>query len=579
MGHSSSTSSASIAKHLLALVCVASAPSIVACSSDDPSPGQTPVPGTEEPLPITLETVPCRYVVPKSVEGTDFSCGDQRVPENRSKDGSRSITLHVIVFKGKKGGVPTIILEGGPGGSAESEATGLAMKDPVFVERFEKLLEQGDVVMFDQRGVGRSTPRLTCVPEETKDLPDPAGTCFERLVSSGVDFAGYDSAANADDVADIAKAVGARKVNLLGISYGSRLGLEVLRRHPDIVRGAVVDGVLPAEVKIFTETMPNLDATITRIFQACAADAKCNAAYPDLEGSLVKLKAKLDATPFTSGSFTLDWTEFVGTVFDTLYEDGSGAQLPYFVHTLLKQTQAEWSADQSAQNAKFQKAKKSREDALRATPLGKEVLDRLAGSEGKLHEEISSDLAFGMYAAVSCADSGQYETLEGAVAALSNVRKDFRAFGEAEARSAFAGCRTLPVIAPKSSIIEAVTASIPTIVIGGDLDPITPSKNARAVAAAITGSQLVVVPSGAHGFVNECGISLKAGFLSTLKPVDAACAAGSISFYYSGQGVAPVAGVPGARPARGARDARTPERRSQAGARGRSFPSLLSTRR
>lgn len=572
-----------IAKHLRAVACccLVAAPSLVACSSEDPDgPGKTPAPGTEDPLPVTLETVPCRYVVPKSVEGTDFSCGDQPVPENRAKEGSRSISLHVIVFRGKKGGVPTIILEGGPGGSAESEATGLAMKDPVFVERFEKLLGQGDVVMFDQRGVGRSTPRLTCVPEETKNDPDPAGTCFARLEKSGVDFAGYDSAANADDVADIAKAIGARKVNLLGISYGSRLGLEVLRRHPDIVRGAVVDGVLPAEVKIFTDTMPNLDATITHIFQACAADATCNTTYPDLDGSLVKLKAKLDATPFTAGSFTFDWTEFVGTVFDTLYEDGSGAQLPYFVHTLLKQTQAEWSADQSAQNAKYEKAQKAKQDALSATPLGKEVLDRLAGSEGKLHDEIAGDLAFGMYAAVSCADSGQYETLEDAVAALASVRKDLRAFGEAEARSAFAGCRTLPSIAPKSDIAKPVTAAVPTIVIGGDLDPITPSKNARAVASALAGSQLVVVPSGAHGFVNECGTTLKAGFLSTLKPVDAACAAGGITFYYGGQGVASMAGPAGVRPARAARGGgRTVERRSQAGARGSSFPSPPSTRR
>lgn len=509
---------------------------LAGCSSEDTTPGKTPP--TTEPLPVTLGTVPCRYVVPKSVEGTDFACGDQPVPENRAKEGSRSITLHVIVFKGEKGGVPTIILEGGPGGSAEGDATGLAMKDPDIVARYQGFLDQGDVVMFDQRGVGRSTPRLTCVPEETKNDPSPAATCFDRLTAAGVDFAGYDSAASADDVADIAKAIGARKVNVHGISYGSRLALEVLRRHPDLVRGAVVDGVLPAEVKIFTDTMPNLDATITKIFQACAADSKCNAAYPDLDGSLVKLKTKLDATPFTAGSFTFDWTEFVGTVFDTLYEAGSGAQLPYFIHTLLKQTQAEWTADQSAKNAKFQKAQKAKEDALAATPLGKEVLDRLAGSEGKLHDEIQGDLAFGMYAAVSCADSGQYETIEGAIAALSSVRKDFREFGEAEARSAFAGCRTLPAIAAKSDIAKPVTSSVPTIVIGGELDPITPAKNARAVADSLSGDQLVIVPSGAHGFVNECGSTLKAGFLATLKPVDAACAAGAISFYYAGQGIA-----------------------------------------
>ena len=538
-------------KQLLVLTCIAG------CSSEDAMSSTPPVPDLA-PLPVTLETVPCRYVVPRSVEGADFSCGDQTVPENRASNGSRSISLHVIVFKGKSGGVPTIILEGGPGGSAEADATALGIRDPDVVARYQPLLDLGDVVMFDQRGVGRSVPSLTCVPEEAGNDPDPARACFERLKAAGVDFAGYDSAASADDVADIAKALGARRVNLHGISYGSRLGLEVLRRHPDVVRGAAVDGVLPAEVKIFTETMPNLDATITKIFAACAAEAKCAAAYPDLEGSLVKLKTKLDATPFTSGSFTLDWNEFVRTVFDTLYGAGSGPQLPYFIHTLLKQSQAEWLDEQSAQSARFQKAQKARRDALAATPLGKEVEGRLAGREGQLHDEVAGDLAFGMYAAVSCADSGQYETLDGAVAALSAVRKDLRPFGEAEARSAFAACRTLPATAPKSTIAQPVTSAVPTLVIGGELDPITPSKNARAVAASLAGEQLVIVPAGAHGYVDGCGTTLKARFLETLKPVDAACAAGPVSFYYLGQGLAPTGGSGARLPGAGGAGARPP---------------------
>lgn len=509
---------------------------LAGCSEDDPA---KPAGSAETPLPVTIAKVPCRYVVPQSVEGTDFYCGDLAVSENRANPAARSITLHVAVFKGKVGGTPTIVLEGGPGGSAESDVTNLAMKEPGAVGRFQQFLDQGDLVFFDQRGVGRSNPRLTCVPESRSTTdPDPAKTCFARHKATGVDFAGYDSVNSADDVADLARAIGAQKVNLYGISYGSRLGLEVLRRHPDIVRGAVIDAILPAQTKIFTDTMPNFDATVTKIIEACAADTKCNFVYPDLESELQTAKARLDKAPFVTadGSYTLDWNEMVATMFDTLYQPAAAGQLPYYITTISRRSQEEFFAEQSERATTFDKEQKAKVDALKATELGKEVYARLDGKDGPLHDEIAGDLAFGMYAAVSCADSGQFETLEAALAALDGVRPDFKAFGEREARSAFAACRTLPEIAKSSAATDPISARVPTIIFGGALDPITPSKYAAQAAETLLGSQLVIVPGGAHGLVDECGVGIKTKFLATLKPTDASCATGQvINFYYKPQ--------------------------------------------
>jgi pimeloyl-ACP methyl ester carboxylesterase len=525
----------SLPARILGVVVLSNA--MLGCSDADPAAALAPSGSmTPEARNETLAIVPCRYVVPKSQEGTAFRCADLPVPENRATtDGAgRSITIHVIVFNGKQGGVPTIFLQGGPGGSAEEDATGLSIEDPSFVGRHKKFLDQGDLVFFDQRGVGRSIPRLTCVPEEGSSDPDPAAKCFARLKATGVDFAAYDSASSADDVHDLRVALGVKQVNIHGISYGSRLALEMLRRHPEDVRAAVIDGVLPTQTKVFTDTMPNLDATITKIFAACASDTKCNSTYPDLDGAFKKLKTKLDATPFGSGGNTFDWPTFEQTVFSTLYSPVAAGQLPYFIHSLLAQTQAEWAADQNAKADRFNKEEKARTDALKATPLGKEVYARLDGKEGTLSREIIGDLAFAMYAAVSCADSGQYETLDEALRALDNVRPELRAFGEAEARSAFAACRTLPAIAPKSpATIASVESSVPTLVIGGELDPITPSKNAELVATTLSNNQLVVVPGGAHGLNDECGTNIKTGFVLTTKPVDASCATSHrVSFYY-----------------------------------------------
>lgn len=538
---------------LLASVAGFVAIAALGCSADDSTTraSMNPAPMPPMMLPVTLATVPCRFIVPKSVEGGPFHCGDLPVPENRAKPGSRMITLHAIVFTGKQGGVPTIVLQGGPGGSSEEEVMGLSIGAPQLVARYQPFLDQGDVVFFDQRGVGRSIPRLTCVPEADSGVRDPAKVCFARHVAAGVDFAGYDSPSSADDVHDLRVSLGAEQTNLYGISYGSRLALEVMRRHPDEIRASAIDGVLPPPIKIFTETMPNLDATVTKIIGTCAADARCNAAYPDLEGALMRLKAKLDATPFTSANGNFDWTAFVGIVFDTLYSQGAAGQLPFFITKLNAQTQALWAADQNAMATKSAADSKAQMDALAAMPLGKEVFDRLKGKEGPLHQEIIDDLSFAMYAAVSCADSGQYETLADALAALGKVRADFRAFGEAEARSAFAGCNDLPAIAPPSKVTDAVTSSIPTLVIGGGYDPITPSSNAMLAASTLSGSQLVVVPGGAHGFVDSCGNGLKASFVATLKPVDASCATSeNLTFYYAATGLAPWRLYRAPRPAR-----------------------------
>lgn len=514
----------------LALVALTASSTASGCSDPDPAPGAKPDAGVAAD---TLATVPCRFVVPRSVEGTAFRCADLPVPENRAKAESRAIRLHVIVFRGKNGGTPTIVLNGGPGGSSEDDAMGLAIGDPRFLARYQKIVDQGDLVFFDQRGAGRSVPRLTCVPEASSSSRDPARDCFARHVEEGVDFAGYDSAGSADDVHDLKVALGATKVNLYGVSYGTRLGLEVLRRHADDVRAAVFDAVLPAEAKVFTETMPNFDGALTKIFAACVKDARCNTAYPDLEGTLRRVKAKLEATPFSLGSDTLDWPALQGIIFDTLYEAEAAGQLPYFLHRIARQTAAEFDAENRREGAEATAKERAELEAVRRLPLGAEVYARLDRGEGPPHREIASDLAFGMYAAVSCADSGQYESLSEATAALGAVREDLRAFGEAEARSAFAACRTLPAIAPRGNATSPVTASVPTLLLGGEVDPITPAAYATRAGTGLSNAQVVVVPGGAHGLVDTCGTDLKARFLEAAGPVDASCATQhALVFYY-----------------------------------------------
>jgi len=192
---------------------------------------------------------------------------------------------------------PILYLEGGPGGSV------LEFLYLTYNRNFKPLLVSGrDVILFDQRGVGVSRPALDC-PEQDRlfyELLDnemngrqlteqqmdrliirAMETCARNLAVKA-NLTDFSTRASAEDVADLIAALGYETVNLWGISYGSRLALEIMRSNPILVRSATLDSMVPAEVDLYGEQPANLAAAFDLLFQSCANDKACNAAYPDL---------------------------------------------------------------------------------------------------------------------------------------------------------------------------------------------------------------------------------------------------------------------------------------------------------
>ncbi|MGI9505956.1 MAG: alpha/beta hydrolase, partial [Geminicoccaceae bacterium] len=177
------------------------------------------------------------------------------VLEQRDVHDSGNITIPYIrlLSESDKAGAPMIYLEGGPGGSGIE-----ALEDGDFTEPFRHILANRDIVLVDQRGTGDAEPELECWRNYTFPLvPSPtpaerletikrmASDCAEQMRLQGIDLAGYNTNESADDIADLAKHLGAEKVVLFGGSYGSHLALAVLRRHEALVeRGllALVEG-------------------------------------------------------------------------------------------------------------------------------------------------------------------------------------------------------------------------------------------------------------------------------------------------------------------------------------------------
>ena len=506
--------------------------SIAACSSAaDPAPAAPGSPAAPPeitgPAPTSktapqLEPVACRFLVPRSVEGKAVRCADLAVPENRRIAGGRTITLHVAIVKGKDGGPRTLELNGGPGGGSDGVVGPLVAGDAALLDLYAPILAQGDVVFLDQRGTGRSLPRLGC-DQASGEAP---AACAKRLGATGVDLAAYDTVENADDVHDLVVALGRAPVDLHGISYGTRLGVEVMKRHPDDVRASILDGVLPPDVAVGGMFPVAIDGILTRVFTACAADAKCDAAYPDLDGALGRLKTKLDATPFKAsdpewGDYDYGWRDLVGEMQQRLYEDGEAGALPLRITSLLAFDQAGWDRDVARQQAEDDRQRKAQDDAAAKNPLLAELFARYQKASEEDYEAMG--MADGMYLSVTCNDYVQHESVDAARAVLSGVRPVLADVSAAEQEAD--ACSSWPTRPSDARTREPARFAGKALVIGGLLDPATPSTWAEHVAETLGDRTLVLVPDGAHGFMDECGSGLKGAFFADPSAaLDTSCA-------------------------------------------------------
>ena len=96
----------------------------------------------------------------------------------------------------------------------------------------------------------------------------------------------YTTPALADDVADLAAAMSLARINIYGVSYGTRWALEVMRRHPNLVRAAVLDAVYPPQVNGEQNEPEIVRRAFEQLYSDCAADALCRERHPGLRGDV-----------------------------------------------------------------------------------------------------------------------------------------------------------------------------------------------------------------------------------------------------------------------------------------------------
>jgi pimeloyl-ACP methyl ester carboxylesterase len=247
--------------------------------------------------------------------------GEVWVPENRSDPDSRRIAVRFVRFasRAEAPGPPVFYLAGGPGGAGTDAARGRRWA------LFSRLRDDADVVVLDQRGTGLSE-RVPGCTSSVAVPPDSATTrtlvtrlygealaeCLGFWEGEGVDARGWTTWESAADVDAVREALGAERVSLLGISYGTHLALAVLRRFPDRVDRLVLAS---AEGPDETVKLPaRTDAYVARLQAAVDRDSAAAARYPDVAGLVRRVLDRIEADPPRDTLRQRDGTPFVRTL-------------------------------------------------------------------------------------------------------------------------------------------------------------------------------------------------------------------------------------------------------------------------
>ena len=437
----------------------------------------------EAPYQPHYSPTPCQLELPaKEILAETVSCGFLTVPENRIslRTALRLSVIRLHARATKPANDPIVYLAGGPGGSASSRLDEW-LASP--------LREERDIYLLDQRGTGLSRPSLDCSAAYGGTTYSWTRRCLRILSRRGVDPRQYTSRTSAADIRDLRLALGIAEWNLVGVSYGSRLALTVLRDHPQGIRSVILDSVYPPQADFYGEQPANGARALATLFAACAVDEGCATHYPKLETvfqqtmsalkrqSLLMVLPKIPGEPVTSVFGSAD---FYANTFRALYSVEDIVQLPLAIYEL--------SVGNTEAFAALISARKARGNAV--------------------HD--------GVYYSVQCAEEAPF-TNRATLASKTNIFPPvFRADILRGLRDGLAICDFWPVAPADPKEAKAVYSAIPTLLLAGEFDPITPPSWAARAAETLSNSHLYTLRGIGHGVIrsSDCANKIAQAFLS-----------------------------------------------------------------
>ena len=423
--------------------------------------------------PCTIERVPAPVV-----------CGKVSVPERREDPGSRRIELNVMVLKATEGASlpdPVTFLAGG----GVLPATRLA---PFLNRALAEIRRNRDILLVDQRGTHNSNA-LTCA----LDLPPPTGlepdtglirqrveSCLAEIASHA-DPRAYSTTRAMHDLEQVRTTLGYSQLNIWGLSYGSKAAREYLRLYPGNVRSLVLAGVVPRARAWWGDIAVQTDRMLGELQRLCQADARCGSSVPDLRGSLQTLIARLEQGPARINDSTqVTAADVRRGVTNRLGEGWSAATIPLLVRDGL-----------AGDLTPFVPPRVGPPPIPPGVFYGLTCSEEFRRQEGERTRKISAG------------------TLLGASGVLQHL----------------AICAVWPTWQIEPGLWEEVASDVPTLVLSGALDHITPPELAEPVVARLSRSRRLILPLRGHNDFDPCIGGILQRFIRNPDPgaVDDAC--------------------------------------------------------
>ena len=389
------------------------------------------------------------------------------VKESAHTNNTRTISLPVVIIKGKQSQnipnrAPILRLAGGPGISGLNAAA---------YPGAYPWTSYRDFIVVGQRGTQHAKPALNCpeylkareaINSDAKKEAEAAMICRSRYESLGIDLSAYNTMASARDIDALRKTLNIEKFSLYGGSYGTRVALTYAREFPDKVASMVLDSPLPHTVRFDDENPQNFRLALEDIADVCAKDDACANAFPDL---IQRFKEKLSTAALTPWKIELQ-NEEIRSMTDADLVSLLNPSSPSNVVTI------------------------------------PQTMDMIArGDEQALLPLLSNKprviaFAWGLRLSVWCSESLPYSSR-----AKFEPGKNFASLDGAVIAPEICGIWDVPKRPLKEK--QATVSSIPTLVIAGQFDHLTPPAWGKKVVSTLKNSHLVTIPYGGHVETNN----------------------------------------------------------------------------
>lgn len=486
-------------------------------SSAAAKPVKPAPPATMKMGKLTLTA--CELKRPHSAATLVAFCAKFPVPENRADPESRTIDLKLAILKSASA-VPArdlvVYLAGGPGQSAIQTYPDLA-------PAFAPLRKHHDVLLLDQRGTGSSHP-LKCPTFEKlmKQQVDASPSIEQRVqwlgqcaqeVGKTADPRYYTTSDAVADLEAVREALGAPKLDLVGVSYGTRMAQHYAAAHPDAVRSIVLDGVVPNSLVLGETFATALQHSLQLQAQACNKTSACKQAFGDWYATLHQLYAKLktgqpqqvtfsDPYSYKPVTRTLTADTLAGVVRLFSYSEVTAALLPLAVNEAAHGNYAP-----------------------------------LMGQAQLLTGDLSESIEGGMQMSVICTEDASLLT--------PRPQDEGLLLGDELIKAFIAECKVWPHGAMPKDFHAPFKSSTPTLLISGERDPVTPPAFADEVLKNLSNGRSLVVKGLGHAEAIDAGCmpDLVDEFIDQLQPkkLDAQCLdkIGPIPAFVNFNGAAP----------------------------------------